>query len=227
MNPAAFEVDRALSDIIRQQRWRTMVVLYDDELAFSRAETLLLLTRGLVPEIILLRLPSLSNGSDTKVTLPRVSEDPKTLFKHAVLLCTVENSISVINEESCSYPVTTSAEFHISILLRDLQVKDRTVQPHEGLQRTAFLESSDSPIVPAIIIWKEIPGRSIQPGTVLIALFITAAAELALLFWSLGSEPASVVRSGNVAVISHRSGTKPTETRGSQMISSGTEDSYS
>ncbi|XP_078660207.1 glutamate receptor ionotropic, delta-2-like isoform X2 [Branchiostoma floridae x Branchiostoma belcheri] len=98
MNPAAFEVDRALSDIIRQQRWRTMVVLYDDELAFSRAETLLLLTRGLVPEIILLRLPSLSNGSDTKVTLPRVSEDPKTLFKHAVLLCTVENSISVINE---------------------------------------------------------------------------------------------------------------------------------
>ncbi|CAH1246306.1 GRID2 [Branchiostoma lanceolatum] len=98
MNPAAFEVDRALSDIIRQQRWRTMVVLYDDELAFSRAETLLLLTRGMVPEIILLRLPSLSNGSNTRVTLPNINEDPKNLFKHAVLLSTVENSISVINE---------------------------------------------------------------------------------------------------------------------------------
>ncbi|KAI8522248.1 Glutamate receptor ionotropic, delta-1 [Branchiostoma belcheri] len=103
MNPAAFEVDRALSDIIRQQRWRTMVVLYDDEHAFSRAETLLLLTRGRVPEIVLLRLPSLSNGSDTKVTLPRLDREPGTegrhLLKHAVVLCTVENTISVISEE--------------------------------------------------------------------------------------------------------------------------------
>ncbi|XP_019629702.1 PREDICTED: glutamate receptor ionotropic, delta-2-like [Branchiostoma belcheri] len=102
MNPAAFEVDRALSDIIRQQRWRTMVVLYDDEHAFSRAETLLLLTRGRVPEIVLLRLPSLSNGSDTKVTLPRLEREPGTegrhLLKHAVVLCTVENTISVISE---------------------------------------------------------------------------------------------------------------------------------
>ncbi|XP_035671161.1 glutamate receptor ionotropic, delta-2-like [Branchiostoma floridae] len=98
MNPAAFEIDKALSDIIRQQRWRTMVVLYDDELAFSRAEALLLLTRGLVPEIVLLRLPSLSNGSNTRVTLPSITEDPRNLFKHAVLLSTVENSISVINE---------------------------------------------------------------------------------------------------------------------------------
>ncbi|CAH1246305.1 GRID2 [Branchiostoma lanceolatum] len=102
MNPAAFEVDRALSDIIRQQRWRTMVVLYDDEHAFSRAEALLLLTRGRVPEIILLRLPSLSNGSDTKVTLPRLNGDSGTdgrhVLKHAVVLCTVENTISVISE---------------------------------------------------------------------------------------------------------------------------------
>ncbi|XP_078578215.1 glutamate receptor ionotropic, delta-2-like [Branchiostoma floridae x Branchiostoma japonicum] len=102
MNPAAFEIDKALSDIIRQQRWRTMVVLYDDEHAFSRAETLLLLTRGRVPEIVLLRLPSLSNGSDTKVTLPRLNgesgTDGRHLLKHAVVLCTVENTISVISE---------------------------------------------------------------------------------------------------------------------------------
>ncbi|XP_078672347.1 glutamate receptor ionotropic, delta-1-like [Branchiostoma floridae x Branchiostoma belcheri] len=101
MRPEASGIDRALADVILQQRWRSMVVFYDDYYAFSRIQNVLALTRGNFMEVIVLKLPSLSNGSQVIVGLPsgqKEISDYGEKLKRVVILCTVENTIRLVKQ---------------------------------------------------------------------------------------------------------------------------------